>query len=335
MLGTVVRVRGSTYRRAGARVLVLGDERTVGLISGGCLEGDLALRARNVRETGAAELVVYDATEDDDIVWGLGLGCAGVVEVLLEPVSPGAPGPLEALRTCFALRRAGVLGTVVGGGPDASPLASHPDVDPADAARVTELGRPEIVTRGEGRGRCELLVEPLLPPTPLVVFGGGPDAAPVVRLAAGLGWDVRVWDARPAFADPARFPEAREVVCCPPDEARARVAVDARAVALVMTHHYLNDRALLAWLLPSPARYLGVLGPRQRTEDLLRDLRGEGAAVAEDRLERLHAPAGLDLGAEGAEAIALALVAEIEAFLAGRGGGPLRDRKGPIHDPTP
>ena len=168
---------------------------------------------------------------------------------------------------------------------------------------------------------------------PLLVFGAGPDVVPVVRLAAALGFAVRVVDPRPALARGDRFPEALEVLACPPEQAPERIEVTPESVALVMTHHYLHDKALLGWLLGTPARYLGVLGPKRRTEDLLRELRDEGLAVSEEALERVHGPAGLDLGADGPAEIALALLAEIQAVLAGRLGGPLRERKGPIHDP--
>jgi xanthine dehydrogenase accessory factor len=324
VLGTVVVAEGSTYRRPGARVFIRPDETTLGLVSGGCLEGDLVERARGVRAQRVAQRVRYDASADEDIVWGLGLGCAGVVDVLLEPITRERPGPLAALARVLESGVGEVVATVIEPGPE---LGRRISVPPADAARALALGRPQRVTVGAR----EVLLEPLLPPIRLLVLGAGPDVAPVVRGAAALGWNVTVWDHRPVFACEARLPGASEVVCCPVEDVPDRLDVGDTTAALVMTHHYLNDRALLGWLVPSPAWYVGVLGPKQRTDDLLADLGGEGIGASDSERVRLHAPAGLDIGAEGPEEIALALLGEIRAVRAERRGGPLRERKGPIH----
>jgi xanthine/CO dehydrogenase XdhC/CoxF family maturation factor len=335
VLATVVHVEGSTYRRAGARALLLPDEELVGLISGGCLEGDLLERARALRASGEAVRVSYDHRGQDDLLWGLGLGCAGRVDVLLQLVSREAPGPIPRLREALEAGEPRALATVVGREGERAPsLASQVELSSAERAEVLARGGARTRWR-EGPGyRVELLLEVVEGPAPLLVIGAGPDAVPVVRLARELGFDVTVVDARAALARPERFPGAR-VLACAPEEAAERLPVGPRSAALVMTHHYLHDRAFLAWLLASEAGYVGVLGPKQRTEDLLRDLRAQGACLAPETLERVHGPAGLDLGADGPEAIALALLAEIQAVRAGRRGGPLRERKGPIHDPAP
>jgi xanthine dehydrogenase accessory factor len=332
VLATVVHVEGSTYRRPGARALLLPDDGLVGLLSGGCLEGDLLERAREVRASGEAVRVRYDHRGEDDLVWGLGLGCAGLVDVLLQPVSRSAPGPLPRLREALEGTEPLPLASVIGReGEVAPPLGAAVELSASERGELLAAGGARTRWR-EGQGfRVEVLEELLEPPVPLFVLGAGPDVPPVVRLADALGFRVAVVDPRPSGARPERFPGAALVTACPPEEAE-RLPVDARSVALLMTHHYLHDRAFLAWLLRSPVRYVGVLGPRRRTEDLLGELREEGIACAPDVLERIHGPAGLDLGAEGPEEIALALLAEIRAFLAGRGGGPLRDRKGPIHE---
>jgi xanthine/CO dehydrogenase XdhC/CoxF family maturation factor len=336
VLATVVHVEGSTYRRAGARALLLPHEELVGLISGGCLEGDLLERARALRSTGEPVRVSYDHRGEDDLLWGLGLGCAGRVDVLLQPVSREAPGPIPRLREALASGEPQALATVVGReGAAAPPLAAPAELSASERAELLARGGARTRWR-EGPGyRIELLEERIDPPVPLLVIGAGPDAVPVVGLARALGFDVTLVDPRPALARPERFPDAARVLACAPEEAAKRIAVGPRSAALVMTHHYLHDRAFLGWLLATPVRYVGVLGPKQRTEDLLRDLREQGAALAPEALERVHGPAGLDLGADAPEAIALALLAEIQAVLAGRRGGPLRERKGPIHDPAP
>jgi xanthine/CO dehydrogenase XdhC/CoxF family maturation factor len=171
----------------------------------------------------------------------------------------------------------------------------------------------------------------MLPPTPLVVFGAGDDARPLVRFAKELGWQVNVVDARPAFATPARFPEADGTVVARPEEAVARINPEADSVVIVMTHHYHHDVPLLRALLPRPLAYLGLLGPRKRAERILSDLTADGFTVTRDMHEHLHAPVGLDLGAETPEEVALSILAEMQAVLARRDARPLRERQRPIH----
>jgi xanthine dehydrogenase accessory factor len=337
VLASVVFASGSTYRRVGARLLVLPDDALIGLISGGCLEGDLLARASEVREAGSPRLVHYDATASDDVVWGLGLGCAGVVDVLLEPVAPDRPGPLPWLAAWRRERGTGVLATALAAGRLGRRWALHPDGSvagtPSDELRAALLqarstGRSRKLATREG----DVSVEVVRPPRRLVVFGAGPDTAPVARLAVELGWDVELVDHRPAHARPERFPGAR-VRLVPTQDAVAEVGVDRDTYVLVMTHHYLVDRALLSELLPSQAPYIGLLGPRQRAEDLLADVERLGIELSADQRNRLHGPAGLDIGGEGPEAIALSMLAEVMAAAEGRSGGWLRDRKGPLHDP--
>ena len=339
VLASVVHAAGSTYRRPGARVLVLPGDEMIGLISGGCLEGDLLEHAARVRGSGTPSLVRYDATTEDDIVWGLGLGCAGVVEVLLERVSQDHPGPLPLLAARLDARETGAFATALEGEqlgrrwvlqPDGT-FEGRPDDDIRTAlVEALRAGRSRRIVTARGGVAIEVVRLPLR----LVVFGAGPDAGPVVRLAHELGWDVELLDPRPAYARPDRFPGTR-VHCVPADEAVAYAGVDEDTYAIVMTHHYLHDRMLLADLLPTRSPYLGLLGPKQRTEDLLADLAGQGVVFSEEQRARLHGPAGLDLGGEGPEAIALSLIAEIQAVSEGRPGGWLRARKGPIHDPLP
>jgi xanthine/CO dehydrogenase XdhC/CoxF family maturation factor len=339
VLASVVAVEGSTYRRPGARTLMLPDESAIGLVSGGCLEGDLLERARSVRESGAPALVHYDFRGEEDLVWGLGLGCAGAVDVFLERVDAGHPGPLGWLGAWVAGRRAGAIATLLEGpragarraraegGRAEGPLAD-PALDLALEAALAEH-RPQRIASAAGA----VAIEAFAPPLRLALFGAGPDAAPVAALAVSLGWHVVVLEPRAVFARPERFPGA-EVVHVEVEQAVARAALGAADFAVVMTHHYLHDRALLGALLAGPARYVAVLGPKQRSEDLLSDLAAAGARIGDEERARLFGPAGLDLGADSPEEIALAIVAEVQAVAAGRSGGPLRARKGPIHDPA-
>jgi len=312
VLATLVGVEGSSYRRPGARLLWFPDGAWAGSVSGGCLESDLFERARAVLAGGRPEAAVYDTTAENDLVWGTGTGCHGRVRVLLEPLPAARPAWLEALRANQAAQRDTALAVVHGG--SALPLGTRL------AAELPAGPDGALVFRDE-----------VPAPASLVVFGAGDDAQPLVRFAAELGWHVTVVDARPAYATAERFPSAAAVVVAAAAEALARVAPGPRAFAVVMTHRYRDDAALLHALVARPLSYLGVLGPRARTERLLEEVRRAGRAVPPEARARLFAPVGLDLGGETPAAIALAVLAEMQAHRAGRTPGFLRDRAGPIH----
>lgn len=340
VLASVAHVEGSTYRRAGARMLVLPDETMVGLISGGCLEGDLLEHARRVRETGVPELVQYDHRGEDDIVWGLGLGCAGAVDVWLERVDARNAGPLAWLGGWHRARESGAIALALSGphagqrralgerSGFAGPLASA-EID-AELAECLAAGAGRRFAAGPGQ---QVVIDVARAPLRLALFGAGPDALPLARIARELGWDVAVMDHRAAYALPERFHGA-DVRHVEVSRAVERAEVDARTHAVVMTHHYLHDRAILAALLATPSPYIAVLGPKQRTQDLLAEIAKDGARVSDADRARVFGPAGLDLGADAPEEIALAICAEVQAFASGRSGGWLRERKGPIHEPA-
>ena len=346
-LATIVAVRGSTYRRPGARLLVPEDGSPVGNISGGCLEGDVADMARVVMDEGRARLAGWDLTADDDAVWGLGLGCNGAIEVFIEPAEKAAE-VAGALRVALEEERPISVVTVVesshAGVEPGARLVVRPDGtsdgslgDAAIDATAVEASRALLrEERSEVRAIAEgvrAFVEVLDPPLRLVVCGAGHDAIPLVRAASVLGWNVTVVDDRPAFLTHARFPEATAFVSVDePEDAAKAAEVDERTFAVVMTHNFLRDKEYVRSLLGSPAAYVGMLGPGARTERLLMELRDEGVEVAGTNRERIHGPAGLDLGGEGPEEIAQAIVAEIVAVKRRRAGGFLRDRPGPIHD---
>ena len=311
VLATLVNVEGSSYRRPGARLLVLADGIRVGSISGGCLEEDVMARAARVHATGLPDAVVYDTTSENDLVWGVGLGCHGVVRVLLEKVAPQAPWA-GALAQNFARRRSTLL-AVTHGGEDL-------------ATWGTRLAAP-----GDCADPERLFLNPVAPPTALVIFGAGDDAQPLARLAKELGWHVTIADPRAAFATAARFPTADACVVAPADQLATKTSPDADALAVVMTHHYVHDVPLLRALIGRPLAYLGLLGPKKRAEKILGDLAREGVAITPAQRARLHAPVGLDLGADSPEQVALAILAEMQAVLTGRDARPLRDRARPIH----
>lgn len=317
VLATLLTVEGSSYRRPGARLLVKSDGTRLGSISGGCLEEDLLVRTRKVFSTGIAEPVVYDTTSENDLVWGVGLGCHGVVRILVEKVPP-QPAWARALATNFAARRPTELG-IVHEGDDPRKFGTRLAADLPGAA-ANSKSAPGLIH-----------LETVAPPTALVIFGAGDDAQPLARLAKELGWQVTIADPRSAFATGARFPTADTLIVGAADQLVARAAPGPDALAVVMTHHYVHDVPLLRSLAARPLAYLGLLGPRKRAEKMLADLTTEGLAFPPAWRERLHAPVGLDLGADAPEQVALAIVAEMQAVLAGRNARPLRERTQPIH----
>ena len=323
VLATVLGVEGSVYRGVGARMVIWPGGETVGAVSGGCLEADIVARTPDVLDQGRAELVRYDTRASDDVVLGLGLGCQGVIDVLLEPLS----GAVLAGAVAFYNRLAAQRDTVV----LLTLVRDRDDGRAGDRAVVAPDG--ELI---EGNGRLsahddDVVTERLQPATPLVIAGAGSDAIPLCRLAKSLGWHVTIVDHRSAFLTHERFPGADALVRAnladDPAALSGKVAIDDRTAAVIMAHAAAHDRASLHAMLDAGAGYIGVLGPRRRTLELLGERTADGEIPA-----NVHSPVGLDIGAESPEEIALSIVAEISAVVAGRSGGMLRERRAPIHD---
>ncbi|HEX4583253.1 MAG TPA: XdhC family protein [Burkholderiaceae bacterium] len=352
-LASVVSVSGSTYRRIGAHMLVTEDGEVTGAISGGCLERDICRHATWVMQSGEAKHLVYDSTGDDEAEDAFALGCNGVVEVLVERLLPEDP-TMGFLAGCLRRGESGVVATIFAGGPDGdskscSRLLWCPNGTTLaigirsarlvqslseNARNVLASGKSAALTIGEGAGRAAACFEIVKPSSQLVIFGGGHDAIPLAAFAKALGTRVVVVDPRPGHATRTRFPSAERLIVAEPQDAVGLIALDDNSSAVVMHHNYGLDFVALQALLPKPISYLGVLGPKRRTVRLLADLARSGSVATQTQLARLHGPAGLDLGAETPEEVALAIVAEMKAALAGRSGGPARERNGPLHQRT-
>jgi xanthine dehydrogenase accessory factor len=324
-LGVMVHTEGSTYRKPGALVLIAADGRYAGLLSGGCLEGDLAAHARKVIDSGAARLVHYDLRGADDLLWGLGVGCEGAMRILLLRVGPErAWQPLGDLAAALESHTPAAFGVVIESVREDVPLgalalphdarATAPVLHSAEvaAALAACVAGGEVGRLAAPAGDWTLLAVPLALPARLLILGAGPDAAPVVDLAARLGWRVTLVDHRPAYAVRGHFPAAERVLPVPA-AARLTAALDLAAfdAAVVMSHHLDSDLEYLRALALSPIPYVGLLGPVARRERLLQSLGPE----AERLRARLHAPVGLALGGRTPESVALAIVAQIHAFL--------------------
>jgi xanthine/CO dehydrogenase XdhC/CoxF family maturation factor len=333
-LGTVVRIGGSAYRRPGAKLLIEDDGSTHGGVSGGCLEADVREVALQVLRENRPRLRHYDTGTDEQTVWGLGLGCNGSVDVFVQPMTGEA---LRTMRRVKELLRGDLpfaICTVIEG-PHAVGrmllLSDHglegstgdPDLDQdleTRARGATELG---VSILNETAG-YRVFIEVCLPPPWLLVIGAGDDAMPLVRFAAEVGFRSVVVDHRPAYLTPDRFPDALRLVTAPPQGGIGTLPAGTNSYAVVMNHSLVHDREWVQRLLSTPVRYIGMLGPRDRSEEILQEL---GVA----RGERVYGPVGLDLGADGPEQVALSVVGELLAVRSGREPRHLRDREGAIH----
>ncbi|MEH2132011.1 MAG: XdhC family protein [Nostoc sp.] len=350
-LATVVKTQGSTYRRPGAKMLMTNTGRMVGTISAGCLENDVFEHTQQRMSDGEPIVVTYDNTASEDILWGFGLGCNGIVQVLIERLErESTPNAIAFIQECFHQKHLGIIATVFAleGAVKVklgSRLLLYPDgkfiTDIKDANLIQSLiaDSQAAFTNQKSRvsnyqlplGNVEVFIEVIQPPIHAVIFGAGYDAVPVAQFAQALGWQVTVVDCRANEATRARFPLPCDVILSRREIVHKQVFINAYTVAVVMTHNYLDDREILKMLLPSPARYIGVLGPKVRTERLLEDLRSQGIVYNTEQLRRLHSPIGIDIGADTPEGIAIAIIAEIQAVLTNRSGNFLRNRNQPIH----
>jgi xanthine dehydrogenase accessory factor len=302
VVATVVATRRSAPRPIGSKLAVSSTDELAGSVSGGCVESDVAEHARDVLSSGGPKLVSYGIADED--AWGVGLPCGGEIDVFLERVDRPLPDPRTA-QTVF---------TIVDG-----PRIGERWIEPGGA-------QPSGLVELEGE---RVFVESLGPAPRLLVFGAVDLAEALCRAARNLGWRTVVADARARFATADRLPSADEIVVAWPDEALARVEPDERTAVVVLTHEERWDVPALAGVLGTNAFYVGALGSR-RTQASRRERLLE-AGVDEERLERLHGPAGLDLGAASPAETALSILAEIVATRAGRTGGSLRASNGAIH----
>lgn len=333
VLGTVVATSGSTYRKPGAMMLIAADSSYQGLISGGCLEADLAAHARDVFADGKTRNVCYDMSEGDDFAWGLGLGCDGIIHLMLQRLDrSNGFGFLETLDQAWKARRHGLLSLVK--------TSNDPGFSAGDFAldcgAEYSTGNPLLVSKTHthegvsfsgghdmsrrywlesvdtGHGDIELLLIPIMPPPAILICGAGHDAVPVARLAAEMGWCCTIVDHRAGFARAERFPPSCDVRLVQPSELGENIPLENMDAAVLMTHHLGHDRSYLSQVIEGSVSYIGLLGPRARRDRLLSEIGSSDTHV--------FGPAGLDIGAEMPESIALAIIAEIHAFLNRRDG---------------
>jgi xanthine dehydrogenase accessory factor len=338
VVATVIDVEGSAYRRPGAKMLIEGDGGA-GSLTAGCLEDEVRSLASDVVEAGRPRIETYDLMGDDD-VWGLGMGCNGVITVLLEPLEASYRPAVERVTNgadCAVV-------TVTGGD---RPLGERGVYDPEDGfsgefpewlaeelteptTALLEAGRSETVELDTDEGTVEVFVDGIEAPSKLVVLGSGPDVNPVVDLAARVGLRVTVVAFRGALSD-GDFPAADAVRTTSPPKLREALDFDDDTHVVVMTHNFIDDRLALEELLATPVPYIGLMGPRERFEEMRGEFAAEGVELAADG-ERIYTPIGLDLGGDSPYRIAYSIVAEVLAVESDRTPTHLAERAGPIHE---
>jgi xanthine dehydrogenase accessory factor len=338
-LATVVRIVGSAYRRPGAKFLIEETGETLGSVSGGCLEADVREVASSaVLETGRPSLRHYSTGTDEDVVWGLGLGCNGLVDVFVQTATEG---PLQELGGRLGELLAGdsgfVIATVVEGEEQGATLvleaggAVHGSLGSAELDGLATEHARGLAPGGRSTVRAlasrEVFFEVMPPPPHLIVCGAGDDARPLVAYAADAGFRVTVLDHRPALLEPAWFPQAARLILARPTDPEIALPPAGRSLAVVKSHSLAHDREWARRLLAAGLPYVGMLGPQRRTESILREI---GAADPADT-RRVFGPVGLDIGADGPRQVALAIVAELLAFITGREPRHLCERKEAIH----
>jgi xanthine/CO dehydrogenase XdhC/CoxF family maturation factor len=346
-IATVVHVEGSSYRRAGARMLVTDDGQLTGAISGGCLEGDALRKALLAITEGKNKLVTYDTTDEDDAKFGVQLGCNGIVHILFEPIKGekeyNAIYLLEqliarrknaVLVTCFSLSHSVQPGTslLYRGDFTRTSLSNELNELVLADARTSFDNETSLVKKYsvEG-GEFDAFIEFIPPSVAVVIAGAGNDVQPLTELTAILGWQTTVVDGRSTHALQHRFPRASKVIVLKPDEVLREIKIDAHTVFILMTHNYIYDLALLKELLEEDCTYIGILGPKKKMDRMFSDLSEAGIVLNEQQQKSIYSPVGLDIGAETAEEIAVSIVAEIKAVFEKTQGSFLRDKALPIH----
>ena len=350
-LAAVVHLEGSSYRRPGARMLVTDDGELTGAISGGCLEGDALRKAALVLSQQQSKLVTYDTNDEDDATIGIQLGCAGIIQVLFEPIIPAQNhNPIQLLRKAVAIRQPSVLVTLFsledkrnfqpgtcllleanGYISGSIPFTELEEIMITDMHASMQSQQSFFKNYTGENFSITAFIEFLHPPISLVVIGAGNDAIPMMQIADTFGWDVRIVDGRNTHAKPERFVAACQVLVSKPEKVLEQIPIDEQTAFVMMTHNYNYDLAMLKALLQKDVPYIGMLGPKKKLDRMLEEISAESGVISNEKLNCIYGPVGLEIGAETAEEIALSIIAEIKAVLTGNTGGLLRNKPDVIH----
>ncbi|MEG9305067.1 XdhC family protein [Psychrobacter celer] len=374
VLATVVRTEGSAYRKPGAMMLICEDGRSVGMISGGCLEPHIIKRAFWLTRHGASVQVYQTGDEqeedledeleeklDNDAVdftvdledeLNFGLGCNGKVHVLFERLSSAMPylDLIQKVRqngestTVATLIRSNSSEVTVGTRvhlnasflddsknsqeiPEQTTNLPKPIIDELSAYKVSKRHADYLVLKSSVANdnsskdaiQTEWLVQRLQPQIRLLVCGAGNDVMPLVTMAKLQDWHVTVIDSRPQYATRQRFPQADAALYVALNDSETLLKLSQNAAVALMSHSLSQDRARLAVLLKNAnhCNYIGQLGPRYRTERLIKEISATCAdpTALADGINQLHYPIGYKLGGDGPEALALSIIAQISAVV--------------------
>ena len=330
-------------------MLIEEDGLLTGAISGGCLEGDALRKALYVIAQNKAMLVTYDTMDDDDAKFGVGLGCNGIIQVLIEPIDPGkASNPIHLLKEVTAKRTESILitafnlqdrkahqpgtcllfrkGHEIMGDQNPLPKSLMDDIQYALLNKNSSFREYPITT-----GRITAFIEYIDLPVSLMIIGGGNDAFPLLEIANVLGWEPHIIDGRANYATQERFASACSIVVAKPEKVLEQINIDHRTAFVLMTHNYNYDLAMLRALLDIDIPYIGSLGPRKKLDRMINELKDKGMTISDAQMNKVFGPTGLDLGAETPEEIALSIAAEIQSVLTKSNPISLRDAGEFIH----
>lgn len=324
VLATVVHVEGSSYRRPGARMLVLETGLMIGAISGGCLEGDALKKALLTFTDQQNRLVTYDTSDEDDASVGIQLGCEGVIQVLFEYINyDNSNNPIELIRKAIATRQKSVLITLYD-------LKNKKGLQEGTIL-VYKLDEFNQLPDNKKTWTSDVLIQKIEPAISLVIVGAGNDAIPLMQMASILGWDVTIVDGRQTHAKQDRFINACQVLVSKPEKVLEQIKIDHRTCFVLMTHNYQYDLQMIKALLLLDIPYIGLLGPKKKFNRVIEDLNKEGICPSDDQLAKIYGPTGLDIGSETSEEIASSIIAEIQAVLNSQTGSMLKWKETQIH----
>jgi xanthine dehydrogenase accessory factor len=352
VLATVVHVEGSSYRRAGARMLVDEYGYITGAISGGCLEGDALRKALHALHQQKNKLVTYDTSDEDDAIIGAQLGCNGIIQVLFEPLDYNdTSNPCELLKKVIQQKEPQAVvvefnlnkskeqqGTKLVISENSETIGRKPSqelyghiLEQAKHSLKNKMSSfAEYFIREETR---HIFIENYQPPVKLIIVGAGNDAQVLAQQADLLGWEVVVTDGRPTHANKDRFTSSCQVIVSKPENTLENIEIDSRSCFVLMSHNYNYDLAVLKLLLAENSLpYIGILGPRKKYIRMLKELEEEGFDLQQEQLNKIYAPVGLEIGAETPAEIGLSILAEIQSVLSRKNARPLREKLAPIHE---
>lgn len=348
-LATVVKVDGSAYRRPGARMLISQNGELTGAISGGCLEGDALRKAQTVIFQNQSMLVTYDTTDEDDQRFGIGLGCNGIIQILMEPLdysnefnpilllARSLPERVNStLISLFSVKnsRSAQIGTIAMIQGDLA-VGTIDQLDFDLKMEILQDLQKKVsnvdssVKVYEAFDDLHVFFEVIKPPLRICLFGAGNDTIPLCEMAYSLGWEVVLIDGRKQYATHKRFENASKIIVGAADEVFSELELDQNTVALLMTHNFEYDAKIFEQLLPFSLPYIGILGPKKKTQKLFERLENQGLNFNKSCV---YGPIGLNIGAEGSHEIGLSILAEIKAVLMQKDPYSLREKEGPIHD---